>query len=768
MSINGMRLCTCPECSAEWCFNPVTGHMLVGQYIRDAQYKEHHRRKNAVQIGSTHFGLLSPSYSNLQPPTAHHHTPLIHLPPAPSHAVQSSSGEEEQNHTRTDSSNVFLHRLREILAKIDIQEQLENEQVIFCDPPSRMSPPMSEAQAARLELEPTASANSEILHHEKLLRSAHDVIDIIQSSSISQEVRSFVAVSREKIRDKEDIVQRFKMSQWERLRITAMGMSPDVRRVDASECPPWLQILFEDLISLPAKYLSRPFAHFSPTTLICYLIVAFMHLICAVSLHNCWFLLIALGQLRSLSIPVDQDLAYARFRNDLPHNTEAVLSSLDLEPITKAFVCCPRCFSLYLYDPDNDPHLPNCCTHKPTPASSPCNALLLVTKSQSKTKKKATKPNEKPVRLFLYHELQDWIADLYSQLDVEEFLDRNFNSTGHNDDTLWDIWDSPILRSFSGPENDPNRPFLERVGNEGQIAFGLNMDGFNPFTNKESGKKATVGAIYLVCLNLPLSIRYKVENMFLVGIIPGPSGPLKDQINHILEPLVDDLLQLWHHGYFLTSTSKHPHGRLVRGAVIPLICDLPAARQMSGFAGHSSNNFCSFCTLKATEINNLDYMTWPTRSGAEHRELARQWRDATSEGTRDNLYQESGVRWSELLRLPYWDPTKFLLVDSMHCFFLGLFQRHCRQVWGMNADIADTDYPSFAQDKDRPSNEDMETAFHIFRHGKEEELRKLKVPALCELARATNVLSFGGKAKKVIADLIAYVCFSTSFLGSDS
>ena len=171
------------------------------------------------------------------------------------------------------------------------------------------------------------------------------------------------------------------------------------------------------------------------------------------------------------------------------------------------------------------------------------------------------------------------------------------------------------------------------------------------------------------------------------------------------------------------------------------------------------NNFCSFCTLKASEINNLDYKSWPTRTEAEHRELARQWKDAASEGTRDNLYQESGVRWSELLRLPYWDPTRFLLVDSMHCFFLGMFQHHCRQVWGMNVDIADTDYPSFAQDRDRPSNEDMESAFHIFRHGKEEELRRLKVPVLRELARATNVLSFRGKARKVIADLLAYVCF---------
>lgn len=283
------------------------------------------------------------------------------------------------------------------------------------------------------------------------------------------------------------------------------------------------------------------------------------------------------------------------------------------------------------------------------------------------------------------------------------------------------------------------------------------MDGFNPYTNKESGKRATVGAIYLVCLNLLAGIRHDVVNMFLVGVIPGPHEPSKEQINHILRPLVDDLLQLWHFGYFLTSTTNYPLGRLIRGAVVPLICDLPATRQMSGFAGHSSNNFCSFCTQKSLEIDNLDHKTWKSCTQEEHRHIAEEWRDATSEDERATLYASTGIRWSELLRLPYWDPTRFVTIDSMHGFFLRMFQRHCRQVWGMGIDLADGDYPTFSQDKYQPSKEALQTGFQILRSGTEAELRRLKAPVLRALARGTDSLAFGGRANKLVADLLAYV-----------
>ncbi|KAJ6513564.1 hypothetical protein C8R47DRAFT_1206880 [Mycena vitilis] len=39
---------------------------------------------------------------------------------------------------------------------------------------------------------------------------------------------------------------------------------------------------------------------------------------------------------------------------------------------------------------------------------------------------------------------------------------------------------------------------------------------------------------------------------------------------------------------------------------------------------------------------------------------------STPEG--DGMSANSGVRWSELGRLPYWDPSSMLVTDPMHCF----------------------------------------------------------------------------------------------------
>lgn len=73
----------------------------------------------------------------------------------------------------------------------------------------------------------------------------------------------------------------------------------------------------------------------------------------------------------------------------------------------------------------------------------------------------------------------------------------------------------------------------------GNLCLMLNIDWFNPYDDTEY----SVGAIYLVVQNLPRSEHFKVENIILIGLIPGPTEPSKT-INTYLELLVHDLLQL--------------------------------------------------------------------------------------------------------------------------------------------------------------------------------------------------------------------------------
>jgi hypothetical protein len=270
-----------------------------------------------------------------------------------------------------------------------------------------------------------------------------------------------------------------------------------------------------------------------------------------------------------------------------------------------------------------------------------------------------------------------------------------------------DIWHASTFCQFPGPDG---KPFLSSSIQEGRYVFSLGVDGFNPFQNKVAKQNVTVTGMYMVCLNLPPDLRYRPENMYLVGIIPGPTKPSTDQINHFLKLLVDDLLPFWDPGVTFSRTAKYQDGRTIRIALIPIVCDLPAAKQVAGFSGIGSKFFCSYCLLPLYDIDNLDRSQWPPRDVEAHRKHAHSYRDAPTLEERQRVFDQFGVRWTELLRLPYWDPISFTVVESMHILYLRILRYHCRVAWRMNIDLEDGETPSGEGAKSiaRPSDECMQ------------------------------------------------------------
>ncbi|KAH9910946.1 uncharacterized protein B0H18DRAFT_842146, partial [Fomitopsis serialis] len=98
--------------------------------------------------------------------------------------------------------------------------------------------------------------------------------------------------------------------------------------------------------------------------------------------------------------------------------------------------------------------------------------------------------------------------------------------------------------------------------------------------------------------------------------------------------------------------------------------DLPASRKVSGQASHAAHCFCALCKLTKEDINNVNPETWTMKTREELLEHAIAWRDAPNKTTQKKLYKKHGVRWSELWRLSYWDPTKLVVIDGMHTLFL--------------------------------------------------------------------------------------------------
>jgi hypothetical protein len=215
---------------------------------------------------------------------------------------------------------------------------------------------------------------------------------------------------------------------------------------------------------------------------------------------------------------------------------------------------------------------------------------------------------------------------------------------------------------------------LAKNGNcDNILGFLLNIDWFQPFKDTSY----SVGVIYAVIVNLPRDIRYKDQNVIIVGVIPGPKEPSHD-INSYLGPLVSELLELYSGLWFETSLGR----QYLRGILVCISSDIPATRKAAGFVGHNGLKGCSRC-LKSftTDSNNLtdysgyDRESWTKRTDETHREHAYQELQAKTKAEKNSIKKKYGAKYSVLFELPYYNSIRFVVIDIMHNLFLGTSKR---------------------------------------------------------------------------------------------
>ena len=83
------------------------------------------------------------------------------------------------------------------------------------------------------------------------------------------------------------------------------------------------------------------------------------------------------------------------------------------------------------------------------------------------------------------------------------------------------------------------------------------MDWFQPF----DGTQYTTGVVYMAISNLPRELRFKAENIMILGILPGPNEVHLHYINHYLAPIVDELCRFW--DGVQISTYENPSGKII-------------------------------------------------------------------------------------------------------------------------------------------------------------------------------------------------------------
>lgn len=320
-------------------------------------------------------------------------------------------------------------------------------------------------------------------------------------------------------------------------------------------------------------------------------------------------------------------------------------------------VACPVCHAVYTALDE----VPSHCTFSLFPETEDaCGAPLFVKRNR-------------PRKTYAYHSLKTSLEYLFSRPDFEDKINdwhRRNVPTG----LAFDVYDGEIWSQIP----DPLYPDTPYVDHPRALLLTLNVDWFQPHNGQYS-----CGAISLTINNLPRTERFRTENVILVGLMPGPREPKTLEINQYLAPLVDELEELYR-GVQM-KTSKYPTETVtVRAALLNVACDIPAARKVSGFTAMNSKRACFKCDRdfeslasapNRRDFSGFDTTKWPLMNRKMHLNAVSRWIDANDEKKQQAVEKETGVRWTELCRLEYFDVVRCTVVDPMHNLFLGTPKR---------------------------------------------------------------------------------------------
>ena len=363
-----------------------------------------------------------------------------------------------------------------------------------------------------------------------------------------------------------------------------------------------------------------------------------------------------------------------------PQSIQGCYSFLNLEKKPyKEYIVCPSCHMLFNINTLSTTtrrletikcsfvEFPN---HPQMRFRLPCNTTLF-----NQVQKKRGR-EYKPRRIYYYYGLKAALNILLSNSNFMEFCNLSNRLRSQNQSTtMSDIMDGEIWQCITAHLSPNSRSSSVNI-----LGILINVDWFQPFKHVSY----SVGVIYAVIINLPRSIRYKSENVIIIGIIPGPNEP-KQHINSYLGPLVSELLELQNGQWYETSVGR----QFIKCAMVGLASDIPATRKAAGFVGHNAIKGCSRClksfpkVVDHTDYAGFDREKWTLRTHAEHTERARRAVMANTLAERKAVEKEYGAKYSVFFELPYYDSVRFATIDIMHNVFLGT-AKHVMAIWKEN------------------------------------------------------------------------------------
>lgn len=182
-----------------------------------------------------------------------------------------------------------------------------------------------------------------------------------------------------------------------------------------------------------------------------------------------------------------------------------------------------------------------------------------------------------PKKVYIYHSVIENVKLLLSRPNFVQLCGK-WKEQNERSDIFSDIYDGVMWERF---RYHNGMCFLHNLG------FMLSVDWLQLYEHLQY----SVGVIYLSVLNLPCSERYKVENIIVVGCIPGPNEP--QNMNAYLKPMVDELLLLW--DGILSQPYSYAVPVLIRCCLVGIASDVPATQMVCSFTSCTSTQGCSKC-----------------------------------------------------------------------------------------------------------------------------------------------------------------------------
>jgi hypothetical protein len=201
----------------------------------------------------------------------------------------------------------------------------------------------------------------------------------------------------------------------------------------------------------------------------------------------------------------------------------------------------------------------------------------------------------KPVKRFSYVPLIPRLMVMMEDERMARAL-RYRSEFKHDPSIIRDVFNGKVYRSLLGKHVTIGGRQQRHTyfGDKRDMVFGLSTDGYAPFKRRAK----TAWPLLLFNYNLPPDIRFLLEYLLCVGVVPGPKKP--HDWDSFIWPLMEELLQLEAGVPAWDAVDRMAF--MLCAFLILVFGDMPAVSMMMHMSGMNGKCPCRFCKIIGVRI----------------------------------------------------------------------------------------------------------------------------------------------------------------------